>query len=298
MSDSRTAFGENQFTEQEHAAIDKALKKRLGPGYISSRAAFGGQRVAYIEGYKLVQLANQIFGFNGWSHSVTNSSIDFVDHINGKFYVGVSAFVRVQLKDGSFHEDVGYGVSEGMRSKALSLEKARKESVTDGLKRALKSYGNALGNCLSDKDYVRLVDKKPKETLDYDLDDSMYLNASHKRPLPSEVKKEPESSLKEDSATPSNIAANGAESDALRVERIRKAKLKQKEFEESVKKKQRVEEPSDKQISPSKELLLIQDDLEFWNVMSQIESPAGKESSNCNGHKTTLSNGFSKNLSK
>ena len=37
-----------------------------------------------------------------------------------------------------FHEDCGYGVSEGMRSKALSLEKAKKEAVTDGLKRALK----------------------------------------------------------------------------------------------------------------------------------------------------------------
>ena len=25
----------------------------------------------------------------------------------GKYYVGVSAFVRVQLKDGAFHEDIG-----------------------------------------------------------------------------------------------------------------------------------------------------------------------------------------------
>ena len=38
-----------------------------------------------------------------------------------------------------FHEDIGYGVSEGMKSKVLSLEKARKEAVTDGLKRALAS---------------------------------------------------------------------------------------------------------------------------------------------------------------
>ncbi len=44
-----------------------------------------------------------------------------------------------------------------MRSKALSIEKARKEAVTDALKRALKSFGNVLGNCLNDKDYVRLV---------------------------------------------------------------------------------------------------------------------------------------------
>ena len=63
---------------------------------------------------------------------------DFIDQFGDKFYVGVSTFVRVQLKDGVYHEDVGYGVSEGMRSKALSIEKARKEAVTDGLKRALK----------------------------------------------------------------------------------------------------------------------------------------------------------------
>jgi DNA repair and recombination protein RAD52 len=50
-----------------------------------------------------------------------------------------------------------------MKSKALSIEKARKEAVTDGLKRALKSFGNALGNCLSDKDYMRIVAGLPKE---------------------------------------------------------------------------------------------------------------------------------------
>ncbi|KAG9469851.1 hypothetical protein GDO78_019530 [Eleutherodactylus coqui] len=103
-----------------------------------------------------------MFGYNGWSHSVTQQNVDFVDLSNGKFYVGVCAFVKVQLKDGSFHEDVGYGVSEGLKSKALSLEKARKEAVTDGLKRALKCFGNALGNCILDKDYLRAVNKLPK----------------------------------------------------------------------------------------------------------------------------------------
>ena len=44
-----------------------------------------------------------------------------------------------------------------MRSKALSVEKARKEAVTDALKRALKSFGSVLGNCLNDKEYVRYV---------------------------------------------------------------------------------------------------------------------------------------------
>ncbi|XP_034791033.2 DNA repair protein RAD52 homolog isoform X4 [Pan paniscus] len=123
--------------------------------------AGGGQKVCYIEGHRVINLANEMFGYNGWAHSITQQNVDFVDLNNGKFYVGVCAFVRVQLKDGSYHEDVGYGVSEGLKSKALSLEKARKEAVTDGLKRALRSFGNALGNCILDKDYLRSLNKLP-----------------------------------------------------------------------------------------------------------------------------------------
>ncbi|NWU90956.1 RAD52 protein, partial [Upupa epops] len=152
-----------QYTANEYQAIQHALRQRLGPEYISSRQAGGGQKVCYIEGHKVISLANEMFGFNGWAHSVTHQNVDFVDLNNGRFYVGVCAFVKVQLKDGSYHEDVGYGVSEGLKSKALSLEKARKEAVTDGLKRALKCFGNALGNCILDKDYLRAVNKLPHQ---------------------------------------------------------------------------------------------------------------------------------------
>ena len=132
-----THFGQIEYTQEEHEAIQAALRQRLGRGFISQRSGAGGQKLAYIEGWRLVNLANETFGFNGWSHSVTHQTVDFVDHYNSKYYVGVSAFVKVQLKDGTYHEDIGYGVSEGMKSKALSIEKARKEAVTDGLKRAL-----------------------------------------------------------------------------------------------------------------------------------------------------------------
>ncbi|XP_059969996.1 DNA repair protein RAD52 homolog isoform X6 [Mesoplodon densirostris] len=176
-------FGQYQYTAEEYQAIQNALRQRLGPEYISSRMAGGGQKVCYIEGHRVINLANEMFGYNGWAHSITQQNVDFVDLNNGKFYVGVCAFVRVQLKvrvmegtcclqargrweseqDGSYHEDVGYGVSEGLKSKALSLEKARKEAVTDGLKRALRSFGNALGNCILDKDYLRSLNKLPHQ---------------------------------------------------------------------------------------------------------------------------------------
>lgn len=162
-SSASRCFGQLTYTAEEYQAVQDALRQKLGPEYISTRMAGGGQKVCYIEGHRVISLANEMFGYNGWSHSISQQNVDFVDLINGKFYVGVSAFVKVQLKDGSFHEDVGYGVSEGLKSKALSLEKARKEAVTDGMKRALKCFGNALGNCILDKEYLLAINKIPKQ---------------------------------------------------------------------------------------------------------------------------------------
>ncbi|XP_074395039.1 DNA repair protein RAD52 homolog isoform X2 [Zonotrichia albicollis] len=96
--DSVASFGQYQYTAREYRAIQHALRQRLGPDYISSRQAGGGQKVCYIEGHKVISLANEMFGFNGWAHSVTQQNVDFVDLNNGRFYVGVCAFVRVQLK--------------------------------------------------------------------------------------------------------------------------------------------------------------------------------------------------------
>ncbi|XP_023284067.1 DNA repair protein RAD52 homolog isoform X2 [Seriola lalandi dorsalis] len=162
-TDASRFFGQCTYTAEEYQAVHNALRQRLGPEYISTRVAGGGQRVCYVEGHRVISLANEMFGYNGWSHSISQQNVDFVDLINGKFYVGVSAFIKVQLKDGSFHEDVGYGVSEGLKSKALALEKARKEAVTDGMKRALKCFGNALGNCILDKEYLLAINKIPKQ---------------------------------------------------------------------------------------------------------------------------------------
>ncbi|XP_023780792.1 DNA repair protein RAD52 homolog isoform X3 [Cyanistes caeruleus] len=96
--DSVASFGQYQYTAGEYRAIQHALRQRLGPDYISSRQAGGGQKVCYIEGHKVISLANEMFGFNGWAHSVTQQNVDFVDLNNGRFYVGVCAFVKVQLK--------------------------------------------------------------------------------------------------------------------------------------------------------------------------------------------------------
>ena len=67
--------------------------------------------------------------------------------------------VRVTLKDGTSHEDVGYGTAE-LPKKGLAIEKAKKEAVSDARKRALRVFGDALGNCLYDKDHLKRLKTK------------------------------------------------------------------------------------------------------------------------------------------
>ena len=77
----------------------------------------------------------------------------------GKVSLGLSVIVRVSLRDGTFHEDIGYGHIENCKGKAAAFEKAKKEGTTDAMKRALRNFGNVLGNCIYDKDYLSKVTK-------------------------------------------------------------------------------------------------------------------------------------------
>ncbi|KAK7681344.1 hypothetical protein QCA50_015435 [Cerrena zonata] len=149
-------------TSNKIAEMQAKLNKKLGPEYISQRPGPGGAlKLTYAEGWKIINLANEVFGFNGWSSSVVNLTTDFVDYLEEtkRFNVGVTAVVRVTLRDGVFHEDVGYGMLENSKSKGAALDKCKKEAVTDGVKRALRNFGNLLGNCLYDKSYTQEIVK-------------------------------------------------------------------------------------------------------------------------------------------
>ena len=133
----------------------------MGPEYISARPGAAGQRVHYLAADKVINLANGVFGFNGWSSAIKAITIDFIDeHAHtGRISLGLSVIVRVTLRDGTYHEDIGYGQIENCKGKAAAFEKAKKEGTTDGLKRALRTFGNVLGNCIYDKNFLEKVTK-------------------------------------------------------------------------------------------------------------------------------------------
>jgi DNA repair and recombination protein RAD52 len=151
----------SEYTAQEIATIQNRLEKQLGPEYISTRPGPSGHKIHYITGEKCIQLANEVFGFNGWSSSITNVQVDTVEEntTKGTVNLGLSVIVRVTLRDGTYHEDIGYGDVTNCKGKAAAFNKAKKEATTDALKRALRNFGNLLGNCLYDKDYLTRVMK-------------------------------------------------------------------------------------------------------------------------------------------
>ncbi|EMC97132.1 hypothetical protein BAUCODRAFT_23503 [Baudoinia panamericana UAMH 10762] len=187
----------SEFTAQEIATLQSRLDKQLGPEYISTRPGAGGGKLHYLAADKVINLANEVFGFNGWSSAIQNVQIDFVDENteSGKISLGLSTIVRVTLRDGTFHEDIGYGHIENCKGKAAAFEKAKKEAATDALKRALRNFGNVLGNCLYDKDYLQKVTKLKVAPSKWDADNL------HRHPDFAPIKKE---SLAQVEAQPTN----------------------------------------------------------------------------------------------
>ncbi|TFL01633.1 Rad52/22 family double-strand break repair protein-domain-containing protein [Pterulicium gracile] len=144
------------------AALQIKLNQKLGPEYISQRPGpGGGPKLTYVEGWKIINLANEVFGFNGWSSSIVSLVTDFADYNEEtrRYSVGVTAIVRVTLRDGVFHEDTGYGSLENSKSKGAAMDKCKKEAVTDAIKRALRNFGNLMGNCLYDKQFAQEIVK-------------------------------------------------------------------------------------------------------------------------------------------
>lgn len=129
MEQMNTVFGQVAFTEEEISSISQILSENIPLEDVSTRQGPGGTTLSYLESWKAINLANKIFQFNGWSSSIKELSPDFIEEVNVngivRYRVGVTAIVRVTLKDGTFQEDVGYGSTEHP-SKGSAIENAKK----------------------------------------------------------------------------------------------------------------------------------------------------------------------------
>jgi DNA repair and recombination protein RAD52 len=123
--------------------------------------------IPYLKGHELISLMNEVFGFDGWSYSVTTRTIDSCEYDpESRFWsVGVTVVCKVTLcrqYGGSFREGVGCGEEAKGRTQAAAVSKASKQAETDALKRACRLFGNATGNCLWNADFLRWVQALPR----------------------------------------------------------------------------------------------------------------------------------------
>ena len=131
-------------------AVTNALGQPLDPALVSQRKGRGGKSFDYLEGHVVIDQANRIFGFGGWGYElvgdVTLRQIETVDPQTGEIKTAsvYSAPVRVTVAGALPRTDTGFHtVTE---ETADGHDTALKGAVTDGMKRAFRSFGVQFGN--------------------------------------------------------------------------------------------------------------------------------------------------------
>eukprot|EP00644_Phytophthora_capsici_P016343 jgi/Phyca11/549893/estExt2_Genewise1Plus.C_PHYCAscaffold_340190 len=163
---STARFGRVAFGQQEQESVNAFLHQKLGKESLTRRPGPGGRKLTYIESCKAIELANRAFGFNGWSCHIVECKEEYKEKKGDRWSIAYSSLVRIELKDGTSHEDVGFGTSDGQRDLGAALEQAKKASISDARKRALRLFGEYLGNSCYDKDHIKGVNSnKPMAPL-------------------------------------------------------------------------------------------------------------------------------------
>jgi DNA repair and recombination protein RAD52 len=138
----RPGFVDAQIDELRHPLEQDRVKYRKQ----------AGRQIAYLEGYDAIDRANAIFGFDGWNYRTSDLTLVRIGEI--AFY---QACVTVEVA-GVSRQDYGTSDVAFPRDKIIddatadAYATALKGAVTDGLKRALRTFGAQFGNSLYDKD--------------------------------------------------------------------------------------------------------------------------------------------------
>ena len=131
-------------------AVTKALAQPLDPALVSQRKGRAGRKFDYLEGHAVIDQANRIFGYGGWGYGlvgdVTLRQIETVDSQTGEVKVtsAYSAPVRVTVAGALPRTDTGF--HDVKDETADGHDTAMKGAVTDGMKRAFRSFGVQFGN--------------------------------------------------------------------------------------------------------------------------------------------------------
>lgn len=135
------------------------LNAPLDSTHVSTREK-AGQTLSYVEGWYVIQQANDIFGLDSWDVEMETAQLGEPQEVNGKWRVYYKGHATVRVRAG---EDIiirqGTGYGSGIAGNlGDAFEGAIKEAETDALKRALRYFGNQFGLALYDKSRENVSD--------------------------------------------------------------------------------------------------------------------------------------------
>lgn len=151
------------------------LTDKLDPAFLKKREQ-AGQTLTYIEGWRVIERANAIFGHDGWDREMvllertdsktfpktyfdkaTRKKVVALDEAGEPVQmtrVGYVARVRISVRAGAqvvVREGTGHGQGVA-QDPTIAYEGAIKEAETDATKRALMTFGDQFGLTLYDKE--------------------------------------------------------------------------------------------------------------------------------------------------
>ena len=148
-------------------SVTRALTQPIDPAIVSQRQGRAGMVYHYLEGHTVIDQANRIFGHGGWGYELIGDVIlrefEAVDPRTGEVRKssGYSAPVRVTVAGAPSRTDVGFHpVPEETPD---GHDTALKAAVTDGLKRALRSFGGQFGNDFYGDDFDPTATFQPEQ---------------------------------------------------------------------------------------------------------------------------------------
>ena len=131
-------------------AVTQKLEQPLDSALVSQREGRKGKWYDYLKGHVVIDQANRIFGYGGWGYElvgdVTLRRIETLNAKTGEVTVsqGYSAPVRVTVAGAPARTDLG--AHPVIDDTFDGHDTAMKGAVTDGIKRALRGFGEQFGN--------------------------------------------------------------------------------------------------------------------------------------------------------
>jgi DNA recombination protein Rad52 len=150
------------FTEQMKTELAKPLDKK------NVKPPAPGKYGEYIEGWKVIDEANRIFGFDGWCRETdeikcVSERETKMGRNKDKDGWSVAYIARCRIRVGNITRE-GCGAGTGIDADlGCAHESAIKEAETDSMKRALMTFGNPFGLALYDKSKANVSDDAPPQ---------------------------------------------------------------------------------------------------------------------------------------